>query len=120
MRRSDACWFDGNTRPCYSFALHGRELRNRAPVPAGHLLLQIADVCGVPLQAFALSDAPAGQRTPVPPMSRDDRPSEATSGASATSAQALTLINHILQERPDVIPFVLELLAGFVEESPPS
>jgi hypothetical protein len=38
--------------------------------------------------------------------------------ADTPSAQALALITTTLQERPDVIPFVLELIAGLVEESP--
>ena len=90
----------------------------RRPLPAD-LLLQIAAICDVPLQAFALNESHA-MHEGVPPSGafQDNQPPSVTSAADTPSAQALALITTTLQERPDVIPFVLELIAGLVEESP--
>lgn len=92
----------------------------RRPLPADRLL-HIAEVCGVPLQTFALNEATTvAQSTPTadaPP--RDDQPQAVAPAASTTSTQALALINQTLQDRPDVIPFVLELIASFVEGDAP-
>lgn len=90
----------------------------RRPLPAD-LLLQIAVTCGVPLQTFALNESHAmDQGAPPSGAFQDDQPPSVTPMAGGTSTQALTLITTTLQERPDVIPFVLELIAGLVEESP--
>jgi len=90
----------------------------RRPLPAD-LLLQIAALCGVPLQTFALNESRAtDQGAPASGAFQDDQPPSVTLVGDTPSTQALALITTTLQERPDVIPFVLELIAGLVEESP--
>jgi transcriptional regulator with XRE-family HTH domain len=86
----------------------------RRPMPA-ELLLLIADICGVPLQFFALLDAMAAPEA----VSQTVQPQERVAGAAARDAgdEALALITQTLQARPDVVPFVLEMIAAFVEES---
>ena len=86
----------------------------RRPMPA-ELLLLIADICRVTLQAFALKDPTAGIQTEAQPVQHEKRTS---APPSDTSGEAVALINRTLQERPDVVPFVLELIAAFVEETP--
>lgn len=83
----------------------------RRPLPADRLL-QIAEVCGVPLHAFAQHAAVP----PAPPLETTYTPTRPIAAANATSEQARALIDQALRARPDVIPFVLELIAGFVEE----
>lgn len=73
----------------------------RRPMPA-ELLLLIADICGVPLDDFALGGSPERR------------------AADAAGDEALALIGQTLQARPDVVPFVLELIAAFVEDGAPS
>jgi transcriptional regulator with XRE-family HTH domain len=89
----------------------------RRPLPAD-LLLQIAAICDVPLQTFALIGASEGySSTPATEQAQHDLPSQvAAPKPNSTSDQALTLINQSLQARPDIIPYVLELIAGLVEE----
>jgi transcriptional regulator with XRE-family HTH domain len=79
----------------------------RRPIPA-ELLLLIADICDVPLQAFALDNS--GVEALEHPLA------PATANPPVDVTAALTLINQTLQQRPDVVPFVLELIAAFVEE----
>jgi transcriptional regulator with XRE-family HTH domain len=89
----------------------------RRPLPAD-LLLQIAEICDVPLQTFALTGASAGYASaPAAGEAQHDLPPQvAAPKPNSTSDQALTLINQSLQARPDIIPYVLELIAGLVEE----
>lgn len=87
----------------------------RRPMPA-ELLLLIADICGVPLQAFALNDTTSMAYTVSPPIHSQEP--AVPSPPSDASGEALALINQTLQARPDVVPFVLELIAAFVEETP--
>ena len=90
----------------------------RRPLPAD-LLLQIAAICGAPLQTFALNESHAMDQGAAPSGAfQDDQPPSVTPVADTPSTQALALITTTLQERPDVIPFVLELIAGLVEDSP--
>lgn len=86
----------------------------RRPMPA-ELLLLIADICGVPLQAFALNDPAATPETAAQAVQPQER---TTAPPSAAGDEALALINQTLQARPDVVPFVLEMIAAFVEETP--
>jgi transcriptional regulator with XRE-family HTH domain len=81
----------------------------RRPMPAD-LLLLIAEICDVPLQAFALRDA---STAPMP----QQQPARTAAPASEAD-QALALITQTLRGRPDVIPFVLEMIAAFVDEQP--
>jgi transcriptional regulator with XRE-family HTH domain len=86
----------------------------RRPMPA-ELLLLIADICGTPLQAFALNDA----TTALEAMASVVQPQEQAVplAPSAAGDEALALINQTLQARPDIVPFVLEMIAAFVEET---
>jgi hypothetical protein len=77
--------------------------------------LLIADICGVPLQAFALND-PASTSETASQAVQLQKPKTTT--PSAASDEALALIKETLQARPDVVPFVLEMIAAFVEETP--
>ena len=77
----------------------------RRPMPA-ELLLLIADVCGVPLQVFALEE----------PVAQPRSATASKAPQSGSGDEALTLITQTLQARPDVVPFVLEMIAAFVEE----
>lgn len=79
----------------------------RRPMPA-ELLLLIADVCETSLESFALHDAPAPDAVAL----------SAHSTPTATGTAALALITQALLARPDVIPFVLEMISSFVEEAP--
>ena len=73
----------------------------------------------MPLQTFALNESHTiGQHTPASVVFQDDQPPSVTPVADTPSTQALALITTTLQERPDVIPFVLELIAGLVEDTP--
>ena len=85
----------------------------RRPMPA-ELLLLIADVCDVSLQVFALNGAGAAPKTTVPAA----EPQRAPAPPMAAGNEALALINQTLQARPDVLPFVLEMIAAFVEDPP--
>jgi len=87
----------------------------RRPMPA-ELLLLIADICGVPLQSFALNDTAMVSETASPAVQPQER--AASPAPSAAGEEALALINQTLRARPDVVPFVLEMIAAFVEETP--
>jgi transcriptional regulator with XRE-family HTH domain len=85
----------------------------RRPISA-ELLLLIADICGVPLQAFALNDTATVSETVLQAV-QFQQPAT-TPIPSVTGEEALAFITQTLRTRPDAVPFVLEMIAAFVEE----
>ena len=68
--------------------------------------------------ALANSPARIRLRNWVDETATQPQEQAASPAPSAAGEEALALINQTLRARPDVVPFVLEMIAAFVEETP--